>query len=360
MHEVQRIMDTQLLNPAHHKISYVWRVDHTPDPGTEEPLRLEMRDLRLAVAMAEFRTLIRAAQHLNLTPSALSHQLADLERRVGAPLFERAGRRLIATHLGELLCSEGRAALAGVEDVERRLIEATRGRQSWLRIAADCYTSFGWLPPVMDSFRAAHPSIDVRIVPEATHNAIGALLNGTIDLSIMSMPVSDRRVRTVPLVADELMLVVSTGHRLARRAAVDPEELRSERFLAYSPPETNNAFQQLLQPAGVSPKQVMVLQLTEAILEMTRASMGVTILARWALQPHLERGGLKALRINHAAAQRTWTAAIRATRPTPPYIDDFIRFLSMTISAPPRDRPEFGVIRTLSRLGRQKANGRRR
>ena len=323
-------------------------------------MRLELRDLRLAVAMGEFGTLTRAAQHLNLTPSALSHQLADLERRLGAPLFERSGRRLIATHLGELLCASGRTALAGVEDVERLLTEATKGGQSWLRIAADCYTSFGWLPPVMDSFRAAHPAIDVRIIPEATHDALGALLNGTIDLSIMSMPVRDRRVRTVALVDDELMLVVSSGHRLAKRASVNPEELRDERFLAYSPPESNNAFQQVLQPAGVSPKQVMVLQLTEAILEMTRASMGVTILARWALQPHLERGGLKAVRINHTAARRTWTAAIRATRPTPSYIDDFIRFLSMTISAPPRGRPEFGVVRTLSRLGRQKAGGDRR
>src|SRR5688572_28810871 len=79
-------------------------------------MRLEMRDLRLAVAMGEFKTLTQAAQHLNLTPSALSHQLADLERRLGALLFERSGRRLIATHLGELLCANGRTALTGVED----------------------------------------------------------------------------------------------------------------------------------------------------------------------------------------------------------------------------------------------------
>jgi LysR family transcriptional regulator for metE and metH len=341
------------------RFSYVWRAGTTRN-STERLVRLEMRDLRLAVAMSEFKTLTRAAQHLHLTPSALSHQLADLEQRLGAPLFERSGKRLIPTHLGELLCANGRTALAGVEDVERLLAQAAKGHHSSLRLAADCYTSFGWLPPVMESFRAAHPSIDVRIVPEATQNALGALLNGEIDLSIMSMPVSDRRVRTVALVDDELMLVVASGHRLARQSLVKPVELRAERFLAYSPPESNNAFQQLLEPAGVSPKNVTVLQLTEASLEMTRASMGVTILARWALQPHLERGGLKALRIDHAAARRTWTAAIRATRTTPAYIEDFIRFLAMTITAPPRGRPEFGVVRTLSRLGRKKPSEGRR
>lgn len=323
-------------------------------------MRLEMRDLRLAVAMGEFRTLTRAAQHLNLTPSALSHQLADLERRIGAPLFERAGRRLIPTRLGELLSAQSRTALTGVENVERLVAEATAGRQSCLRLAADCYTSFAWLPPVMDSFRAAHPSVDVQIVPDAIANALHALTSGTIDLSVMSMPVNDPRIRTVRLVDDELMLVVSSRHRLAKQSAVDPVELRGERFLAYSAPETNNAFQQMLMPAGVSPKQVTVLQLTEAILELTRANMGVTILARWSLQPHLERGGLKALRLDHAFARRTWTAAIRATRPTPGYIEDFIKYLAMTISAPPRTRPEFGVVRTLSRLGKRKVGGGRR
>lgn len=323
-----------------------------------ELLRLEMRDLRLAVAMDELKTLTQAAQRLHLTPSALSHQLADLEGRLGALLFERSGRRLIATHLGELLCGNARKALAGVEDVERVLAEATMNRQSWLRIAADCYTSFGWLPPVMDAFSAAHPTVEVRIIPEATGNALGALLDGAIDLSVMSMPVKDRRVRTVRLVEDQLVLVVSARHRLAKLSSVGPEELRGERFLAYSPPERNNVFRQILMPAGMSPQQVTVLQLTEAILELTRANMGVTILAQWALRPHLERGGLRAVQINHPAARRTWTAAIRATRRTPTYIEDFIRFLSMTISAPPRSKPEFGVVRTLSRLGREKITGK--
>ena len=317
-----------------------------------ELVRLELRDLRLAVAMDEVKTLTRAAQRLHLTPSALSHQLADLEGRLGALLFERSGRRLIPTHLGRLLCAHARQALAGVEQVERVLADATTSRQAWLRIAADCYTSFGWLPPVLDAFGKAHPAVEVTIVPDATANALESLLEGAIDLSVMSMPVKDRRVRTVRLVEDELVLVVSERHPLARKGSVAPQALRGERFLAYSPPESNHAFQQMLAPAGMSPQQVTVLQLTEAILELARANMGVTILARWALRPHLERGGLKALRIEHPAARRTWTAAIRATRPTPAYLQDFIRFLSLTISAPPRTRPEFGVVRTLSRMGR--------
>ena len=198
---------------------------------------------------------------------------------------------------------------------------------------------------------------------EATTIAtITSVISGTSEidrpLSIMIMPTRDRRVRTVRLVDDELVLVVSSRHRLARQSSVRPEELRTERFLAYSSAENNHVFQKMLMPVGVSPKQLTVLQITEAMLELTRANMGVTILARWALQPHLERGGLKALRIEHPAARRTWMAAIRAARPTPGYVDDFIRFLSATMSAPPRSHPQFGVVRALSRLGKRKATGR--
>jgi LysR family transcriptional regulator for metE and metH len=321
-------------------------------------MRLEVRDLRLTVALGEFRTLTEAAKHLNLTPSALSHQLADLERRIGAPLFERAGRRLIATQLGASVCTRSREALDGVELLEREIAEEITGRRSWLRIGADCYTSFGWLPPVMEAFGAVHPSVEVTIVPEVTRDAVGALLRGETDLAIMSNPVRDRRVRTQRLLDDELVLVVSARHRLANRASIEPHELKGERFLGYSPAETNNLFKRIFMPAGVSPKQLRVLQITEAILEMTRANMGVTVLARWAVQPHLEEGRLKAVRIEHESARRTWRAATRASRTTPRYVEDFIRFLAATLATPPRTKPEFGVVRTLKRLSPQR--GRKR
>ena len=317
-------------------------------------IRLEVRDLRLVSAISDVGNLTRAGQQLHLTQSALSHQLSDLEQRVGGKLFERSGRRLIPTRLGELLCARAKITLAQLREVESDLAEMANGREATMRIATECYTCYHWLPPVLDAFRARHPAIDVRIVPGATSNPVRALIAGAIDLCIVNSRVRDRRVRSTPLFDDELVLVVSARHALAARRDVEATELRNERFLLYSGPDDSHTFRDILAPAGVSPTQLSTLQLTEAIVELVKANMGVTVLARWAVTPYLESNALRAIPINHAAVRRTWQAVTRGNQSPPDYLTDFVGFLSSSISAPPRSRPEFSLIRSVSKLSAQR------
>ena len=139
-------------------------------------LRLEVRDLRLVAAISELGNLTRAGQHLHLTQSALSHQLADLEQRVGGKLFERSGRRLIPTRLGKHLCDKAKVMIDQLRDVERDLANMAKGCEATLRIATECYTCYHWLPPVLDAFKQRHPGVDVRIVPGASSRPFRALL----------------------------------------------------------------------------------------------------------------------------------------------------------------------------------------
>ena len=313
-------------------------------------IRLEVRDLRLVAAISELGNLTRAGQYLNLTQSALSHQLADLEQRVGGKLFERSGRRLIPTRIGEHLCGKAKTTLEQLREVERDLANMVKGREATLRIATECYTCYHWLPPVLDAFKQRHPAVDVRIVPHASSRPIRALLGGVIDLCIASSRIRDRRVQTTPLFDDELVLAVSERHALADRRSVDPTELRNEHFLTYSAPDDSSSFQDLLAPAGVSASQVSTLKLTEAIVELVKANMGVAVLARWAITPYLESGTLRAIPINHPAALRTWKAVTRSTQTPADYLTDFVGFLAGSIQAPPRGRPEFALIRSVTKL----------
>ncbi|MFL5613362.1 MAG: LysR family transcriptional regulator [Gemmatimonadaceae bacterium] len=315
-------------------------------------MRLEIRDFRLVVAITELGTLTRAGQHLNLTQSALSHQLADLERRLDAALFERSGRRMIPNRLGARLASHGKELLQRLGDVERDVFDAAARREAVLRIATECYTCYHWLPPVLQEFRQLHPAVDVEVVPSATARPLAALIAGKIDLSIVSTLTRDRRIAFTPLFEDELLLIVAPDHRLAGRRFVDPAELRRERVLTYSRPDESTVYRRVLAPAGVSPRQITPIQLTEAMIELVKSGMGVGVLARWAVQRELDSGALVASSLGPDGVRRRWRVATRAAGATPAYLAAFVEFLRRVIAHPPRTAPQFTMLRSATRQGK--------
>lgn len=314
------------------------------------PMRLEVRDLRLVAAIVELGTLTRAGVELHLTQSALSHQLAELERRLGGTLFERSGRRLIPTALGTRLAARAKDTLRGLSEVEDEIAGMAAGRDAILRIATECYTCYHWLPPVLAGYGKRHPNVDVRIVPGATDRPLRALIAGQIDLCIVTNTAPDRRIITSPIFADDLVLIVDPAHPFAERRAVDPSELRDERIMLYSAPAASYVFQRVLAPAGVSPTQITPIKLTEAILELVKAGMGVSILARWAAQPALDAGSVVAIPVTSPGVRRQWQAAVRATRDVPAHLTDFVDFLRDTLAKPPRNEPAFSVVRAVKRV----------
>src|SRR3954463_1497751 len=114
---------------------------------------LEIRHLRLVAAVADVGSLTRAGDQLHLTQSALSHQLRDIESRLGAALFLRVGKRLVLTPAGERLLASATDVLARLERTEQDIREMGRDRAGSLRITTECYTCYHWLPPPL----LAHP-----------------------------------------------------------------------------------------------------------------------------------------------------------------------------------------------------------
>ena len=109
-----------------------------PDDDRPRALHLDLRHLRLIAAMAESGGQTRAARKLNLTQSALSHQLRELESRIGSPLFIRASRRMVLTAVGERVLTSARRVLHEVETLERDLVsESASGGAGVVRLATE-------------------------------------------------------------------------------------------------------------------------------------------------------------------------------------------------------------------------------
>jgi LysR family transcriptional regulator for metE and metH len=289
---------------------------------------LETRHLQLVLAVAEHGTLTQAARHLDLTQSALSHQLLQLEGRLRLSLFHRLGKRMVPTPAGERLLESARRIVPELAQAEEALRGQAAGRTAVIRLSTECYTCYHWLPPVLAPFRARHPGIDIRIVPEATRSPVAALLDARIDLGIVHSEEPDPRLRYFPLFQDEMVLVAAPSHPLARRSHVRPADLAREHLITYDiAPDESSTVRDFLAQDGILPARISCIQLTEAIVEMTKAGVGVTVLARWAVQPHLDAGTLTAVRLGRSGLTRRWHAAVLDRRP-PEYLRQFIEMLA--------------------------------
>ncbi|MCM2269141.1 MAG: LysR family transcriptional regulator [Thermoanaerobaculia bacterium] len=306
------------------------------------PMELEVRDLRLVRAIVEDGGLVRAAERLHLTPSALSHRLADLERRAGVPLFRRGGRRLVPTPAGETLFDSAPRLLTAMAEAEAAVRRTAEARAAVVRVATECYTCYHWLPAVLSRFEREHPRVEVRIVLPATRRAVLALLDGELDLAISDSPQRDGRLALHPLFRSDFVAVVAPSHPWAKRPFVRAADFARERLLRYPMPrEHSTLLTEILAPAGVVPAAEESVELTEALLELVRAGRGVAALASWVVTPWVARGELVAVPIRAPAARRQWVAVTRRLAHPDPHLLAFVRALRAA------DLPSAGIFKPL-------------
>lgn len=287
---------------------------------------LEVRHLQLVKAVAEEGSVTRAGLRLHLTQSALSHQLRDAEERLGARLFDRIGKRMVLTPAGERLLRSARSVL---EELARAEEEVRAGRRGVLRLTTQCNTVYHWLPSRLKLFQRAFPDVDLQVVAGATDEPLPSLLDGRIDLAIVYRPVRDPRLASRPLFKDEMVVVMSPGHRLAGKPFIAAADFTPEHLVLYSVPrEANLVFREVLFPAGVSPARVTHIQLTEAIAELVKAGLGISVLARWSVAPQIERGELVARPLTSGGRYRQWSAAYRRKPSPPDHLLGFVEVLA--------------------------------
>jgi LysR family transcriptional regulator for metE and metH len=290
---------------------------------------LELRHLLLVKAVAEEGGVTRAGRRLHLSQSALSHQLRDAEERLGVRLFDRVGKRMVLTTAGERLLRSARSVLDELERAEKEIREGGLRRRGVLRLTTQCNTVYHWLPSRLRLFHRKFPDVDLQVVAGATDDPLPSLLEGRIDLAIVHRPVRDARLVSQPLFKDEMVVVMPRDHRLAAKPFVGAADLAPEHLVLYSiPRESNLVFREVLIPAGVSPARVTHIQLTEAIVELVKAGLGISVLARWSVAPQLDRGELVACPLTSAGRFREWSAAYRAKPAPPDHLLGFVEVLA--------------------------------
>ena len=291
-------------------------------------LGLELRDLRMVVAIADAGTLTGAARTLRVSQPALSLRLRQLESRAGAALYHRGGRALRPTRTGALLLEHARTVLEAVAELERRLDDATARDAGRLRISTECYTTYRWLPRIVSSVRAQSAEPQIVIVAEATSDPMRALREERLDLAIVTEHGDPSGFAVWPLFEDELYAVMSARDPLAGRRTLSAPDLAGRTLVLYTG-DDHPILRLFLTPAGVAAPPIVQVQLTEAIVELVRAGQGITCLAGWAFEALGDTRDLVRVRLGRHGVKRTWYAVTRDA-PLPKPTRRFIRELART------------------------------
>ncbi len=261
-------------------------------------MALELRHFRLVHAIRLHGTLSAAADRLGLTQPALSHQLREAERRLGATVVTRQGRRLTLTPAGERLLDVAETVLPALAEAEVEAQLLGSGPDRIVRFALAGYTVFHWLPGFLRRLNETLPDVAFDVQTEGMARPFSMLKSGALDIALVQAP-PDRPARArdqferVAVGLDPLVAVAAPDHRFAELTEVRAEDLEPETYISYSrTAEEGLEFRTILAPSRRLAKAFIRVEVTQAILDLIAAGSGVSILSRWAVAGALESGRL--------------------------------------------------------------------
>jgi DNA-binding transcriptional LysR family regulator len=261
-------------------------------------MAINLNALRIFAAVADAGGFTKASELLHLSQPAVSKAVQTLERDLAMPLLERGPRAIRLTDAGIALFARARELFA-VERVTEEELRTLRGLEGGrVRIGASTTIATYLLPPVLADFRTRHPAVKLRLVSANTRAIAALVLERRVDVALVEGPVGDARFELRRWRADELVVIVPAGHRLARRRSVQLAQLAAEPFIVRERGSgTRDVAERAFLAHGIQPPIALTLASTEAIKQAVAAGLGLAVVSRAAASDQIALGHLAALRI---------------------------------------------------------------
>lgn len=289
-------------------------------------MHIEFRHLRTIRAIHEAGGLARAADILNITQSALSHQVKGLEDQAGVELFVRRSKPLKLSAAGHKLLKLAEKVLPEIEALEDDFAALRSGKSGRLHIAIECHACFEWLFPVLEEFRKAWPEVDVDIRPGLAFGAMSALDREEVDLVVSSDPEDLPGVDFTALFDYEPVFVASAQHPLAQKDYVVAEDFRDELLITYPVDRARlDVFTELLTPAKVEPRSIRQVELTAVILLLVASNRGVAVLPDWVVREVRYHSDYVTRPLTEKGVTKRLYAATRSDDTTKPFMSHLLR-----------------------------------
>lgn len=296
---------------------------------------VNLHQLRIFYTVARLGSFSRAAEELRISQPSVSIQVADLERSLRVDLFEQLGKRIYLTDAGRVLEDYARRILNLVEEANSALAEVAGEFRGRLTIGASTTPGTYVLPRVIGAFQEKYPNVTVTLDIANTRRIQERILRNELDLGIVGWEVSSHNLEVLPLLEDELVLVVPPGHQLAQAENVQAKVLRDQRVIMRERGSgTREAAEAALREAGVVLSPAMELGSNEAIKEAVAAGLGVTILSTLAVAPEVAARRLVVVPMDDLSIRRSFRVVYHRDKRMGKALRTFIDMLQSSVQTP--------------------------
>jgi LysR family transcriptional regulator, nitrogen assimilation regulatory protein len=296
-------------------------------------MRLDVRQLRYFLAVAEAGSLSRAAERLNLAQSAVSHHLADLEAKLGLQLLERHPRGIRLTPAGQRLHEHARSIVTAVAKAEEDVKAFAKEAMGPVSVGLPYTPTMIAALPFMRAVRREFPKVVLGLLEEQSELLVKRLFEGEIDLAALYNPPEDARLETIPILEEDLWFVGHPDVLGDREGSMEfPELLRFPLVLQY-PSDASRALLESFLLRDQLPPRVMEFNSLSGVKHALVEGIGCCILSKASVQDKIDEGSIVARPIvNPKLSRRLHLASLR-NRPRTRARDELASLLLNVINA---------------------------
>ena len=295
---------------------------------------MDLKRLRTFVAVAELGTVSKAALLLRISQSALSRQISDLEKEFSLRLFDRVGRRLILTAIGEQLLGDCRSVLGQVGSLGERVEVLRRGDQGGLKVAAPPQTIESILSTFLPRYAERFPNVHVKLTEALGPDQSAMLERGEVHVGIRHDQYASRYLASRALPPDDVFAACTPSLQLGRAGMIDIGRLASSypMLLLESGYSVRRMFNAACRLAGVEPNILLESRAPHTLLALAEAGHGVAIIPSLL---RTDRYALRIVRVTHGRQPLRERLVIQwdKRRPMPPYAESFCEALAEYMGA---------------------------
>ncbi|HAB17757.1 MAG TPA: LysR family transcriptional regulator [Verrucomicrobiales bacterium] len=279
-----------------------------PDSFMKGPL--DSRQLQAFAILARTGSFTQTAREMFLTQSAVSHSMKALESDAGCRLLDRVGKKVMLTQAGEHLLKHAEIILREMQAAREGIEQLGKWGRGRLRVGATATICTALLPAVLREFKESFPRSLIQVEPGDSRELVGGLERQRIDLGLMLQEAADDRFECLPIFSDELVFITAPLHPWAQEGTAPRAEIARQNLIVYRrASQTFRVVDEYFRSEDIVLNTVIELGSMEAIKELVKLGLGVSIAAPWVVQRELEDGSLRAIPLGRRKLKRFWSVA---------------------------------------------------